>query len=675
MHDEGFMLTILGLCIALMIGSALYLLSRQFKSIPYTVMLVIAGMILSPFHIEAIETIKLSPEMVLYIILPILLFESAFNFDFKEFRRILTPGFLLASFGLLISAFVIAIPLSLIFNFPFIVAFFFGCVISSTDPIAVLTIFKNLGVPKRLQLLVDGESFLNDATSAVMFKILLPLIGVASFTIDANLLLNASFSFIFLLLGGAIFGAIAGYIFSIVIGRIKKAGVVEITLTIIIAHLVFILADDILKVSGIIAVLVCGLVLGNYGKSKISPEITHDMHEMWNLLVFISTSLIFLLIGYEINLGSLASNIIIIIVATFLTLVGRAVSVYPLLSLYNLFTDKKSNIPVSWMHIVNLGGLRGALPLILVLSIPESTFYDKNLIIELVIGSILFTLIFNALIMEILIKKLGINNLNQSNVVEIMITKLFVYKRMKEEICELERIDEIDDAVCEKVNNKLIKQIESLNNEYKDYLNGSKLSQHFDELEKVLRRFFVQAEINVYYDLYKKGILSERIYNRLVESNTLQIDALEEGLDQLAFTGDSYIKRKNGSSLLTQTFFDKILSKLDSNLNPDKNYYKNLYIYHKARVVGNEYILDEMKSILEGLPRQIIIKLEGFYKDLLEYNHQTLNSILLKYPEFEKDIDELFINQEIVYIFEKVLEEYRETNRISVKAIQNLRVE
>jgi monovalent cation:H+ antiporter, CPA1 family len=411
MESHHFLEIIIGLCLTLTIASTLFAVSKKLRVVPFTFLLFLTGIVLSMLPIHTFDVIRLTPATVLYVFLPILLFESAYNFEFHNFRKILTPGFWLATVGLLISAVIVAAGLNGFLDIPFMEALLYGCVISSTDPIAVLTIFKQLGVPRKLQLLVDGESFLNDGTSVIAFRIILTLVGGAGASAGFGAAeLGSSFvNFLVVLFGGALVGISLGYVATKIIKQLQDMAPVELTITVIMAHAAFILADHYLKVSGIIAVLGAGIVLGNYGHDHLSKKAQADMHVIWDYLVFLTVSLVFFLIGYEMDLARLWENRNAVALATGALLIGRAVSVYSIGGLYNLTVKKSKRLPLNWLHVANWGGLRGVLPLVVILSLPEN-FPNRELFVDMVLGAILFTLTVNALSIPALIKWLGVAN-------------------------------------------------------------------------------------------------------------------------------------------------------------------------------------------------------------------------------------------------------------------------
>ena len=176
------------------------------------------------------------------------------------------------------------------FELPFIFLLLFGSLISATDPVAVLALFKDFGAPNRLAMIFEGESLFNDATSLATFLIILEIILKNG---DVNLV-HGIVSFLVMLLGGALFGLLAGFTFSKVIEKIRNYQNVEITLTMVVAHLTFILSEVIsetvmlgsfdFKISSIVATVVASIVIGNYGRYKISPQIEVYMQLCLTLL-------------------------------------------------------------------------------------------------------------------------------------------------------------------------------------------------------------------------------------------------------------------------------------------------------------------------------------------------------------------------------------------------------
>ncbi len=678
-ETEIYLNVITGIALALLLASGLYLISKRSKFLPFPILLFVIGIVLSNLNFQLFESIRLNPGSVLFIFLPILLFESAFRFDFREFKRILAPGFLFATGGLLISATVIAAILHLLFKLPFAESFFYGSIISSTDPIAVLSLFKELGVPKRLQLLVDGESFLNDATSVIMYKLLLPVIGTGVYTgFASSELISGVGSFAYVLIGGAVVGALFGWVVSEVISPIKNVPLVEISLTIILASLVFIFAEHYLQVSGIIAVLAAGLVLGNYGRSKISPQILNKMDEIWEFLIFISTSLVFLLIGYEINIPLISTNLPIVIAAVLALLLGRFLSIYLIGAGYNLSVPRESRIPASWLQILNFGGLRGVLPLVVVLSLPE-TFAYRDLFIQLVLASILFTLTINVVLITPLIQLLKLDKPTRAELIEAGITQVFVLKSLLHHLRKMKDTEEI----CFETYAKHVKDVKQRLQETKTQL--VKWKETTDEkivnaeIAKVIGLHCLHIEKTVYSDLYTRGIITEDLFNRLCASINekfilIQIDENFKPLSKVSRTNiEAKFKKleRPGLNLASLIRYIRGISFTDTVM--------DTYTYYKARFLGDEKVLEELASLHEesqDFPKisQIISKTVKYYEELLNYNRSTVNYIRVNYHKEAMQVEEKLFECESSDLIASMLHEFSEQGRITKNVISKLKM-
>jgi CPA1 family monovalent cation:H+ antiporter len=305
---------------------------------------------------------------------------------------------LLANVGVLIAASTTGYLVHWLIGLPVVVALLFGSIISATDPISVLAIFKDLRVNKRLALIMEGESLLNDGTAVVLFEIVLG--GAIAGQWSASKGIEHYFLAV---AGGAVLGSALGYMAS----RLTQAmddPQLEITITTILAYGSYLLAYR-LHLSGVIATGSAGLVLGNFcAKNGMSDRTRTAMHSFWEYVSFVMNSLVFLLIGLEIHFFGLMQHWTSVALAIGAVLLGRMVSVYLLVPASNLFAEK---IPLSWQHVAVWGGLRGALALALALSL-NSTFPYREQILNLTFGVVIFSILVQGLTMKPLLRVLHI---------------------------------------------------------------------------------------------------------------------------------------------------------------------------------------------------------------------------------------------------------------------------
>ena len=301
MENEFVLNSALAVISLLFIATLVNFLLRNSR-VPYTVALVIVGIGLG-FIIEHLGLFqflgefRLSPELVFYVFLPTLIFESAFHTNIKSFTRNIASITTLATLGMVISAGLIGAGMHYFLDFPWVIALLFGTMISATDPISVLALFKKIGAPKRLQTIVEGESLFNDGTALVLFGIILEIANNQAVHFGRAELLGSFGNFGAVVLGGILTGIVLGFIFSKALDYVKNSKEIEISITLILAHATFIIAEYFLGVSGILATVAAGIVIGNYGAYKISPGVKEIMTHFWDYSAFIANSLLFLMVG------------------------------------------------------------------------------------------------------------------------------------------------------------------------------------------------------------------------------------------------------------------------------------------------------------------------------------------------------------------------------------------
>ena len=388
--------------------------------IPYTVVLVIIGVGVGELSrrwalLAPIQELSLTPELVLFVFLPVLIFESGLKLDARQLIKDIVPVLTLAIPALLISTVIIGTGMWLVLPIKLTTALLFGALISATDPVAVVALFKELGTPQRLTILVEGESLMNDATAIVLFNILLgmALFGGGSFA-DV---LPAVGEFIVVFAGGALVGAIFGIIASIIIIRFALGANMAMTLLMVTAYGAFVLSEHYFHLSGVMSVAVCAIMLGIFGLPKLTANITNALYEIWDFLALQANTLLFILVGFSVNIADLISHFDTILIAVLLILLSRAGIIYGLMPL----AVKGFNLPqisIGEKHIMWWGGLKGGLAIAIVLSIPNE-LPGKNLLLDLTLGVVMFTLMVNAPTIKPLINRLGINRLSEQEEEEL----------------------------------------------------------------------------------------------------------------------------------------------------------------------------------------------------------------------------------------------------------------
>lgn len=419
--------SVLSLFTLLVLASVLFFVAKRIK-VPYTVLLVLAGLLIIPLAklpilrdiFGFLDDAQLTPELLFYIFLPILIFESGFNMKIRKMIDSAWTIGLLSILGLIISAFGIAgalfyaLPLVGI-DIPFVLALLFGAVISATDPVAVLSIFKEFGAPKRLTMIFEGESLFNDGTAVALFMVVLA-VATSGFE-GMTTVLDGTLLFGSMLLFGIIFGLMVAGAFSGLLRLVKSNEFVSVTILIVSAHVTFILAELIndegliglpIHVSPIIAATVSSLFLGNYSRHILSAKTDQYLGKFVEHTAFIANSLVFILAGM-LFAGSgvdFQALWLPIIVTVLIVMAVRALSVYLIVTPINVLS-KKERMPWGWAALLSWGSLRGALAIIVILLVPDDLaiagwtygYSPKEFILALTIGCILATLFIKAPLM------------------------------------------------------------------------------------------------------------------------------------------------------------------------------------------------------------------------------------------------------------------------------------
>ena len=326
--------------------------------VPYSVGLVFAGIALAllPFS----PNIELTKQLVFTLFLPPLIFEAAFQLRWRELRKDLLVIVTLATIGVVLSAAATAIGMRYLAQWTWISAIVFGVLIAATDPVSVIATFKDAKVPGRVRLLVEAESLFNDATAAVAFTIVLLFASgqsIGVFGVMKTLLI--------MIAGSLVCGAVVAAVVLLLTGATDDH-LVEITFTTVAAFGSFLLAEH-FHLSGVLATLTSGLIIGNVGHLTIATETRAAVEEFWEYAAFVANSLIFLLIGMRLANQNYGFVLLPALIAIVIVSLGRAVAIYPI-SL--LFARSTRRIKPQHQHILFWGGLRGALALALALGLP-----------------------------------------------------------------------------------------------------------------------------------------------------------------------------------------------------------------------------------------------------------------------------------------------------------------
>jgi monovalent cation:H+ antiporter, CPA1 family len=398
--------------------------------IPHTMILVGFGIAISFFDFAGLNVIdikqfRIDPKLIINFIIPPLIFEAMMKVNYKEFKTIRISALLLATVGVVVATLVAGLLLTYLAGLAFAVAFTFAALIAPTDPAIVIEIFKRVRVPKQLSTLMEFEASFNDATGLIVFSSVValtfaaaagnnmtnsssPSITTANTTTSSSSTMNNLYfvgetgHFAIVFFGGAGIGlAVAAATHRL--HALMNDPLSETALTV---ATVFgsVAAANSLGLSGLVAAAVAGLYFGNITvkqEAYMSLKVRSSVFNFWEMIAFFANSAAFLYLGISMNIVNMAQNFLLIVLSFAAVLAARVVSTYPILAATNKFTREK--IPMVWRHIVLLGGMRGAISVALVASLPEGNF--KNTIATITFGVVLSSLILQYIGLTRYVKK------------------------------------------------------------------------------------------------------------------------------------------------------------------------------------------------------------------------------------------------------------------------------
>ena len=659
----------------LFIAAVLSMATRRVR-LPFPVTLVAMGLILGyliqRYPVLAPLQIRLTPELLTYIFLPTLTFHAAFTLDARLVTRNLLPILTLAIPATLLSALVAGLGLHWALGFPMAAAVIFGALISSTDASAVLAVFREVGAPKRLKILADGENLLNDATSIVIFKVLLVFVASgAAVAVTPGLVLGGIGTFVYTFIGGLAVGVGAGLFCGKLVAIVDDDDLIEILLTTVIAFLAFLAAETLFHVSGVMAVVGTGFILGGWGRTKYSPETLHYLESFWGYLAYVVTALTFLLVGLEMNLSDIRRMIGPIAIAVMVALLGRAVGIFGLFPIVNrLPAVEKADL--RYQTVMVWGGLRGAMSLVLALSIPAS-FPGRADIITITLGVVLFSLLVQGLSLEVVMRYLGLHRASLPELYVLHEGRLQAKQKAMEIVPELRRGGMFREMVVE----GLEQHYTTAEQDLRASINA--LRQHpalgIDEEVKLITRRYLLAEKRAYLDMFQEGQLSEKALKELQHSVELQLDSVRSGrvLPPWTLTSPAWFRIEKlfvdgieavapGSDIVQTYRLQTIAAR---------------YEKHWARVIASERVLLELSHSPEHhmtVP-EVRLRLEDQYRTWNQRARERLDEVAEQFPEYATKVQQIMATRICLQAEERAITELANLEVLPEREARSLRDE
>lgn len=537
---------ILIVCFILAAGAATRLLSKRLRT-PYTVAMLLLGIgiglaakylgghgPMAHFSDLLAQGQLLSHDLIIFVFLPALVFESAFSMDVYAFRKELGSVLLLAVPALILctvaTAYLVFGLAGESWGWSLSAALVFGALISATDPVAVVAILRESGAPKRLGILIEGESLLNDGTAIVIFTLLLSIL-VAGPDAPTPGVAEVLGEFVLTVTGGVVVGLLLAIALLRWVRRTFNDAMVEITLTLVLAYSCMIFAEGFLHFSGVIAVVVAGLWVSGPGRTSISPEVTHFLHRFWELLAYLANTLIFFLVGLAIaaQLDQSGPFDLLMVLAVFGCVIAvRFAVIFLFRPLYPKLGDA---ISTGEATVMSWGGMRGAVSLALALAVNQNEHIPEELrhqILFLTAGVVLLTILVSGTTIGGLLRRFGFDRRPPSEELAALAAQEKALEHVED---SLERISE----------DRALRTLSW--DEVEADIDGRKKSLHerAEQLEKELHesggseemvsfwRRALAIERQAYWDAFADGTLGDKAVRVLNLEIDLHLDRLNRG--------------------------------------------------------------------------------------------------------------------------------------------------
>lgn len=586
--------------------------------------------------VSGLTELGFDAEVLLTIFLPVLLFHAGLTIDVRRMMDDLAPILVMAIVAVAVCTAFVGLATSWVSSFPLVVCLLLGAIVATTDPIAVVGVFRDIGAPRRLTILVEGESLLNDATAIALMTVLIDFLVRASGADGSTLLVSFAIDFF----GGGALGAFGAWLATLSFKLVRQRPLAEVTVTLALPYILYILAEDYLDSSGVMAVVVAALVIGARGRTNVTPQTWSIMMTFWNQIVYLAAALVFIFVAMkvpEILVQVYWSDLVVLAVMIAAAFAARAVSLFGLLRILRAvgLAERVSN---RYKLVMLWGGLRGAVTLILALAIIENHAISDEIsrfIGVLAMAFVMFTLLVNGTTLRLVMSLLKLDRLSnidralRDRTVGLALSE--VADRTRELADRYRMGGAATDALIESYRDRRTKAIERREN------------QILDPEEEYRLGLIVLAtrEEELYLHHFAQDTVSRHTAVALVAKAGRMRDAAKS-------TGrDGYLKAAEGSRRAQISF--NLAMWLQARLGIGyflerrlADRFENTTI---TRIVLGEQLAFTETKLMPLMGRAVCLRLKDVLADRLHTVNNALDALRRQFPDYAERLQTRFLNQ------------------------------
>lgn len=651
---DNFIAIVLGILLLMLLAVGAALLARRFR-LPFPIILILSGVLLSqlpllPSGISVFYDAALTQDTIIHILLPILVFEAAYRFDVARFTANRFAIVLMALPGVLFSTFIITTGILVLTDLSLNVALLLGIILSATDPSATLAIFRDSGAPKNLITIVEGESLLNDATVIALHKI-----AMMALTLNlsaAQTLANSLEQLVWVFGLGFVAGWLVGLLLLWLIKALPQEPFIEISISLIAAIGCFLLVETYLHASGIIALTTCGLLLAKSAPLPITKNATRYLDSFWDYLSELSKALVFVLVGMWLDIGLIAAHWLTALLVVICMLLARSILVYGILPYVGQLRRLSYSLPRAYQHICLWGGLRGAITLALamlvVTSSPLFSAAERESLLAVTMGAVLFTIVVQGLTLAPLARRLSLDETSLDEAITKKELMLSAMKRSELALTDLIQTPFSDSGAPQafllalKSSRQAEKQ--QLDHLYSDQVGTEGLYQRL-----IMRGLSIEA--GYLYLLYDQGIISATIYQKQRELFEQQMDAFRH-----RYTHPSQ-HDVNGHWLRDVHWLSKRFNRW---LGREEKQVAQQYEMAWSRLLTSEFTMSELEERFSDRPLNALLqdRVMAIWRAWHKQSEQVITQLDRQYPLLTADAQRKWLRNMLKTIHKSHLKKY-----------------